>query len=46
MLWDATTKAFYFVKEDRVTEFTFTSSKDGNMKATYADGKWTFTQAV
>ena len=48
MLWDATTKAFYFVKEDAVTEFTFKSNVGGsatNMKATYAAGKWTFTQA-
>ena len=44
MLWDAETKAFYFVKEDRVTEFTFTAAKDGNMKASYAEGKWTFAK--
>ena len=46
IVWDAETKAFYFVKEDNVTEFTFTSSKDGNMKATYAEGKWTFTKVT
>ena len=46
IVWDAETKAFYFVKEDNVTEFTFTSSKDGNMKASFADGKWKFEAAA
>ena len=46
ILWDAETKAFYFVKEDNVTAFTFKSSKDGNMKATFAEGKWTFESAA